>query len=238
MNTTPRSQNPGRTPSAFTLIEMIVVIGVIAVLAAMVFPIAGAANKKAKLTRAKAELVVVETAIEGYKTKLGYYPPDNSPNWGLNQLYFELLGTTNIGGGGAVVYQTLDGSAKISQSSLASVFNPPGTISGFMNCSKGDEGAVAQNFLKNLRPGQLTELKGTPAGDIVRILAGPVPWPDNNNYHPVNAANPTVNPWSYNSSNPRFNRSTFDLWIDIVISGQTNRVCNWSDRPILVSTPY
>ncbi len=238
MNTTPRSQNPGWTASAFTLIELIVVIGVIAVLAAMIFPIAGAANKKAKLTRAKAEMVLVETAIEGYKTKLGYYPPDNAPNWAFNQLYFELLGTTNIGSGGTVVYETLDGSAKISQASLASVFSPPGTISGFMNVSKGgEEGAVAQNYLKNLKPGQVSELKNT-GSDVVRVLAGPVPWPDNNPYHPINANNPTINPWSYNSSNPRFNHGTFDLWIDIIINGQTNRVCNWSDRPILVSTPY
>ena len=65
--------------------------------------------------RARAELAQIETAIEAYKTKLGFYPPDNPlspPNWTINQLYYELLGTT-ITIGGQPGYQTLDGSARI-----------------------------------------------------------------------------------------------------------------------------
>jgi len=37
------------------------------------------------------------------------------------------------------------------------------------------------------------------------------------------------NPWRYNSSNPRYNPKSYDLWIDVTVGGKTNRVCNWSD---------
>ena len=43
-----------------------------------------------------------------------------------------------------------------------------------------------------------------------------------------------INPWRYNSSNPRYNPKSFDLWIDVIAGGKTNRICNWSDKPITV----
>ena len=48
---------------------------------------------------------------------------------------------------------------------------------------------------------------------------------------------PTVNPWRYNSSNPTNNPGHFDLWVDIILSGKTNRISNWSAKPQIVSTP-
>ena len=75
--------------------------------------------------RARSEMTQIETAIERYKDKLGYYPPDNPPpsgNWAMNQLYYELLGTTNIGTAAAPVYTTLDGSARIKASDFSTAF--------------------------------------------------------------------------------------------------------------------
>ena len=43
-------------------------------------------------------------------------------------------------------------------------------------------------------------------------------------------ANP-LNPWRYVSSNPTNNPGEFDLWVDIIVGGKTNRICNWSDKP-------
>src|ERR1051325_3887861 len=82
-------------PAAFTLIELLVVIAVIAILAALIFPITAAIKKQQQIKVAQAELNQIQTAIEGYKEKLGFYPPDNPNNPITNQLYFELLGTTN-----------------------------------------------------------------------------------------------------------------------------------------------
>src|SRR5712691_3910296 len=93
---------------AFTLIELLVVVAIIALLASMLFPILRAVNKAKLLSRAKGELVQVETYIEIYKTRLGHYPPDNrSPldnklNPGPNQLYYELAGTAMVSGGAYV----------------------------------------------------------------------------------------------------------------------------------------
>src|SRR3954466_15207284 len=95
-----------RPATAFTLIELIVVIAIIAILAALIIPITGALDKKKKIGVAQTQLKALELAIDGYKTKLGFYPPDNPRNVVTNQLYFELLGTTN----GGFFYRTLDGS--------------------------------------------------------------------------------------------------------------------------------
>src|SRR6266566_6880314 len=80
---------------AFTLIELLVVIAVIAILAALVIPVSGAVRAAGTKRRAMAEMTEVETLIESYKEKLGHYPPDNPGNPLLNQLYYELMGTTN-----------------------------------------------------------------------------------------------------------------------------------------------
>ena len=47
-----------------------------------------------------------------------------------------------------------------------------------------------------------------------------------------------INPWRYNSSNPVHNPKSFDLWIDVLIAGKTNRICNWSAQPLVVALPY
>src|SRR5882762_9028780 len=105
-----RTRFDSRSVAAFTLIELLVVIAIIAVLAAMLFPAGSAMKKRATLSRARAELDQVATAIESYKAKLGHYPPDNAANPVLNQLYYELVGTTIVSPG---FYKTLDGSTNI-----------------------------------------------------------------------------------------------------------------------------
>lgn len=66
------------TQPAFTLVEMLVVITIIAVLAALLLPAISNARKSARQTAIKAELSTLETAIETYKNDVsgGSYPPD------------------------------------------------------------------------------------------------------------------------------------------------------------------
>ena len=85
---------PHASRLAFTLIELLVVIAIIAILAALIIPITGVVKKMKLRTRTETELGAVENAIEQYKTKHGFYPPDN-PGYAINQLYYELSGTTN-----------------------------------------------------------------------------------------------------------------------------------------------
>ena len=88
-----------RTFRAFTLIELLVVISIMGLLAALIFPVAGAVKRQQYLKTASGELAQIETALDNYKAKYGVYPPSNPNNPLVNQLYYELIGTTNINSG-------------------------------------------------------------------------------------------------------------------------------------------
>jgi prepilin-type N-terminal cleavage/methylation domain-containing protein len=220
-----------RPLAAFTLIELLVVIAIIAILAAMIIPVVGAISKRKQITVAQTQLKAIEAAIDGYKTKLGYYPPDNPNNVVTNQLYFELLGTTNDGVGGKApqTYVTLDGSAQISTVNppiLNNVFGVMGFANSSTRSHSDDSGSAASSFINNLRANEIGTLD--PAGPI-KILVCSVQWPPDKT-GPIFGT--SLNPFCYNSSHPTNNASSYDLWVDIVFKGRTNRVCNWSAQPI------
>ena len=69
-----------RTPaftqrSGFTLVELLVVIVIIAVLAALIVPAVFQARVTAKNAVIKAEIDMLTMAIENYKNEYGSYPP-------------------------------------------------------------------------------------------------------------------------------------------------------------------
>ena len=222
--------------SAFTLIELLVVISIIAVLAALILPVAGQVKRQAILHNAQAEMSQIETAIERYKSAYGFYPPDSTVmmnNTPINQLYYELVGTTNtVAPPANPVYQVLgDPSQQL-------IGGPGGQVSqvfgvnGFMNCNKfgGDESAShAQDFLPDLKPRQMAEnLTNSIAPNVgftmlVSSAGGPDP-----GYQPLNVQD--ANPWRYNSSNPTNNPGSYDLYIQLRIAGKTNLICNWTKQ--------
>ncbi len=66
---------------AFTLIEVLVVIGIIAILAGMGMSVAKPVMEKGKKSRATTEIVALESALERYKMDNGDYPaPESAPN--------------------------------------------------------------------------------------------------------------------------------------------------------------
>jgi type II secretory pathway pseudopilin PulG len=66
-----------RRYNAFTLIELIVVVGIIIVLAGLVLSTAGYARKKSARARAETEIAAMSAACESYKADNGVYPRDN-----------------------------------------------------------------------------------------------------------------------------------------------------------------
>lgn len=243
--------NPRETNRAgergFTLIELLVVITIMAVLAALIFPAFGAVKRRATISKAQTELQEIRTAIELYKDKLGFFPPDNPGLPKLNPLYYELLGTAQLIDG--TTFETLDKTARMPIVGFARAFSGldtnnsvvPSGVSGFINCTRaaGDEAVPAKSFLRSLKPGQYAV--GRNNGVEVRLLTCTVPWP--NNLPPVlstfvpDEASVKPNPWRYNSSNPTNNPGSYDLWVDVIIRGKTNRISNWSQQAQIVAAP-
>lgn len=217
----PSTLNPQH---AFTLVELLTVISIIALLAAFTVAVLGGAKKSATLNHAKAELAQLETAIDSYKQDHGFYPPGNATvpasanNYLVNQLYYELEGTTN---NTSTSFQTLDGSSTITNNVMVSTFG----VGGFMNCAKGsgEESLPAKNYLIGLPSNQIGD-NGSGVKLLVTSVGGPLA-----TYQPIGQAD--VNPWRYNSSNPTNNPGAYDLWVQIVIKpGQTNLICNWTKQ--------
>jgi type II secretory pathway pseudopilin PulG len=63
-----------RRYNAFTLIELILVVGIIFVLGALVLSTVGYARKKSARARAETEIAAMSAAIENYKSDNGIYP--------------------------------------------------------------------------------------------------------------------------------------------------------------------
>jgi len=79
-----------RHSSAFTLVEMLLVITIIGILAALVIPKMVGRSEQARLTAVHADLSSIKTALDAFEVDNGYYPksmqdllqqPNNAKNW-------------------------------------------------------------------------------------------------------------------------------------------------------------
>ena len=79
-----------RQQAAFTLVEMLLVLVILATLAAIVIPKMAGRSQQAKVTAAKADISSVEMALDSFEVDNGFYPkslndlndqPANAPGW-------------------------------------------------------------------------------------------------------------------------------------------------------------
>jgi hypothetical protein len=176
-------------------------------------------------------------AIDSYKDAYGFYPPDNGQTAAnlssarVNQLYYELEGTTK----NDPVFTTLDGASSITTNDVPKLFN----VGGFVNCNKpgsGEDAQKARNFIHELKPGQTGSVSNsvTHPSNFGTILCASFGGPDSL-YQPLGAFG--LNPWRYKSSGTLTNNpGSYELWIQLVINGQTNLVCNWT-KQVQVGNP-
>jgi len=64
--------------SAFTIIELLVVISIIIILAGLILSTVGYVQKKGTRLRAEAEIAAISAALESYKADNGIYPTDSN----------------------------------------------------------------------------------------------------------------------------------------------------------------
>jgi len=81
-----------RRPQGFTLVEMLLVLVILAVLAAIVIPKFSGRSQQAKETAAKSQIAGFELALDSFEVDTGFYPQGNN---GLNALVQEPSGAQN-----------------------------------------------------------------------------------------------------------------------------------------------
>ena len=215
----------------FTLIELMVVIGVIALLASMLLVVSPGIKFKSRISATKGQLMQIQAAIESYHSKYNNYPPDGykstAPfNPAITPLYYELVGTTNVvpaGGSSAVYYdyvaQPAGGVATINS---MTAFKQ----GGFLNSSQ--DGIKPQNFIGRVpkvvdyNDIRLLEV----ASDLPAPLGTMIQNPDRNY---LSILPESKNVWMYSASNPLHNKTSYDLWAWVVYGDRKQLIANWKN---------
>ena len=228
------TMNPAVTKSpvvnrlAYTLVELLVVISIISVLAAFTLAVLKPLKRQQYIKTARAEMDQIATALENYKAQYGGYPQFSGGNPLLNPLYYELSGTTLDALNAK--YVTLDGSSSIPTNSVLAAYG----VASFVNRGSkygSEDAAAARNFLPALKPNRIyypVTNNGVPTTMLVTSVNGPDQY-----YQPLNA--PGLNPFRYVCPGVQ-NPNSYDLWVQLVVSGTTNLICNWN-RQVQINSP-
>ena len=85
--------------SGLTVIEILVVVGIIALLVGMLLPAVHTVQKMAKETKQRAQFTSIELGLAAFKNDYGDYPPSNWYDPSLSGWAAELLRRAEIGRG-------------------------------------------------------------------------------------------------------------------------------------------
>lgn len=118
----------------FTLVELLTVMAVIAILAALTLQVSGFVQKKAAMSRAESEIKALEAACESYKSDNGTYPRDITSGKATDKLDARADGSvgTNYQNASLLLYRALSGDYDCNGvvNTTDSTFNIEGTSTG------------------------------------------------------------------------------------------------------------
>jgi type II secretory pathway pseudopilin PulG len=179
-----------RRYNAFTLIELIVVVGIIIVLAGLVLSTAGYARKKGAFARAETEIAAISAAIENYKADNAVYP----------------LGNADLGNGTPYDTDTLDPTNDVNPAAtpIPNVYTKASLYlyKVLMADNDADGGSNGKVYMV-LKPNQMLRADmSQPPSSLNPVLGIRDPFGNSYGYSTKKASNPNANGY-----NP-----TFDLW--------------------------
>lgn len=127
---------------AFTLIELLTVIAIIGILAAIIIPVTGAVRKSAKKAQTKSQFSQWTQSMLGYKNEYGFFPPINRSTYGTsatNKLNSDAFAAALTG-------KQLDGTAFGSSATTADLFGNKKRQS-FYTVAESDLNAAHNSFV-------------------------------------------------------------------------------------------
>lgn len=207
---------------AFTLIEMLVVIAIIGILATMVLTGVPGVAKRREMSRLRAELSELVTAIEEYKARYGSYPPDTDMPT-TNTLFYELGGVRLEAPGPLVPIYTYY--SMVDESAItAPIFTNAFRFDGVMNVSSRQAGVTAKRF-KDFKSSQFTRMtNGTIVFNILSTgLKGNVTGNSITNQGRV------VVPWQYVANKAVHNPGKYDLFVTFRSGTEVITIGNWKN---------
>jgi type II secretory pathway pseudopilin PulG len=195
--------------SGFTLIELVVVFGLILILTGLVLSTAGYARKKGARARAETEIAALSAALESYKADNAIYPTDTSST--------DILNAQASGDPSAYQAASLYLYKQLSGDTNANLQPPAGAKIYFTFKAKTPQtdGTACSGMLSITR---------TTSGNNVTYTVNYIcdPFGNSYGYSTIQAANPGDSTKGYNP--------TFDLWSTAGLTSGTNSnlwIKNW-----------
>jgi len=137
------AHNPGLSREAFTLIELLTVIAIIGILAALLLVVLPQAAKRAQIVRARLQLKEIFTAIQGYDNAYSRFPVSDN----VQAAAIPAGGNFTYGG----TFQTPAGPTPIGTPVNGAVLNNAEAIAILMNATSYGNGQPTPNtgYVKN-----------------------------------------------------------------------------------------
>jgi prepilin-type N-terminal cleavage/methylation domain-containing protein len=216
----------GRRERAFTLIEMLVVIGVIGILAGMVLGGLPGVARSREIKKVTAELKRLEMAIDAYHAKFGTYPPESTTPTN-HALFYELTGVEVIVNStnpprfdyhSTVNGRTITVNNFTNALRLEGVMNvtyrevsPPLNATQFLDVSKSQYATLTNQFNQNLIYSVLT------------VPAKPAP------FNAITNRGKVVVPWKYVVNQAVHNPGKYDLSATFMAGRDVITIGNWKN---------